>query len=257
MLGALIVAAGVFLGGYALASPSSRSDTKLASRHGPCPGRGRRMLSSTTLGASAMLVPPGAQQVLLCRYSGFGAYPKPVGSRSFRLIAHYLVVTRATVGSLASELNALKAVHGTQACPGDNGAVIIAFFRYGSHPRADDPVTIHLGGCSIVSNGHLNREAGLTLIRQLKTLTRSSNQRPEPYRLYTHCGIEWAKIHGTFWRAVKPLSDGHGNPPAGWGNPYQTGTLTFTSPTTAVFRSPPGSVSLDRTARTRPPFGCS
>jgi len=32
--------------------------------------------------------------------------------------------------------------------------------------------------------------------------------RGESYRLYTHCGIQWAKIHGTFWRATEA--------PVGW-----------------------------------------
>jgi hypothetical protein len=78
-----------------------------------------------------------------------------------------------------------------------------------------------------------------------------------PYRLYTHCGIEWAKIKGTFWRAEHPLSDGNGNPPAGWGNPFEPGTLTFTNAKTARFTSAAGTVIFDRTARARPPFICS
>jgi len=77
------------------------------------------------------------------------------------------------------------------------------------------------------------------------------------YQLYTHCGIEWARIDGTFWRARHPLSDGNGNPPRGWGNPLQAGTLTVLSRTTARFTSPAGSVTFQRTARTRPPFVCS
>src|SRR5690242_11922651 len=68
-----------------------------------------------------------------------------------------------------------------------------------------------------------------------------------PYQLYTHCGIEWAKIGGTFWRAKQPLSDGSGNPPAGWGNPFENGTLVFLTPTTAKFHSPAGSVTFERT----------
>jgi hypothetical protein len=77
------------------------------------------------------------------------------------------------------------------------------------------------------------------------------------YQLYTHCGIEWAKIDGTFWRAKHPLSDGSGNPPAGWGNPFQDGTLVFISPTTARFDSPVGSVTFERTSRRQPPLICS
>ena len=78
-----------------------------------------------------------------------------------------------------------------------------------------------------------------------------------PYQLYTHCGIEWARIKGTFWRAQRALSDGNGNPPAGWGNPFQHGTLTFTNAKTARFTSAAGTVIFDRTDRARPPFICS
>jgi len=243
----------------ALAGPrSAASHTNPALRtYRFCPRRDRHPVSSTTVGAGAALVPAGAQQVLLCRYSGFEGYPNPVGPGSFRLIDHRLAAARTTVDRLASELDALKPAHGAQACPSDTGTAIIAFFRYGSPAKADDPVTIHLGGCSIVTNGHLNREAGFTLIRQLKALTRPPSERSVPYQLYTHCGIDWAKIHGTFWKAAHRLSDGQGNPPAGWGNPSQNGTLTFTSATTAVFKSAAGNVTFHRTARTQPTLTCS
>jgi hypothetical protein len=81
--------------------------------------------------------------------------------------------------------------------------------------------------------------------------------RGEPFRLYTHCGIQWARINGAFWRATQPLSDGKGNPPSGWGNPFQVGTLTFTSHATAEFSSPAGRVRFKRTKRTQPPVVCS
>jgi hypothetical protein len=81
--------------------------------------------------------------------------------------------------------------------------------------------------------------------------------RGTPYTLLTHCGIEWAKIDGTFWRATRPLSDGSGNPPPGWGNPSQQGTLTFTNRTTAEFDSPAGKVTFKRTDRKQPPFLCA
>lgn len=78
-----------------------------------------------------------------------------------------------------------------------------------------------------------------------------------PYALYTHCGIEWTKIDGTFWRATRRLSDGNGNPPPGWGNPFQRGTLVFLNSTTARFESAAGSVTFRRTARARSPVTCS
>jgi hypothetical protein len=77
------------------------------------------------------------------------------------------------------------------------------------------------------------------------------------YQLYTHCGIEWAKINGTYWKAEHLLSDGNGNPPAGWGNPFEHGTLTFTNARTARFTSAAGTVTFSRTKRASPPSSCS
>jgi hypothetical protein len=88
-----------------------------------------------------------------------------------------------------------------------------------------------------------------------ETATRAHAGRP--YQLYTHCGIEWARIDGTFWRAEHPLSDGSANPPAGWGNPFQDGTLALIGPTTARLDSPAGSVTFERTTRKQPPLICS
>jgi hypothetical protein len=63
---------------------------------------------------------------------------------------------------------------------------------------------------------------------------------PDPYQLYTHCGIDEARIGSRYFEAAHPLSDGNGNPPPGWGNPYQQGTMTMVSPTEAVFRDAAG-----------------
>jgi hypothetical protein len=56
-----------------------------------------------------------------------------------------------------------------------------------------------------------------------------------PFDLYTHCGIFEARVQDTFFAADQPLDDGHGNPPPGWGNPYQSGTITV-SGSQAVFQ---------------------
>jgi hypothetical protein len=61
-----------------------------------------------------------------------------------------------------------------------------------------------------------------------------------PYALYTHCGINDANIDGRWYEASPPLSDGSGNPPKGWGNPYQQGVVTFTSETEVVFTDAAG-----------------
>ena len=56
-----------------------------------------------------------------------------------------------------------------------------------------------------------------------------------PYNLYTHCGVSEARVGSRYFVAVHPLSDGAGNPPAGWGNPYQAGTMILVSATEAEF----------------------
>lgn len=64
--------------------------------------------------------------------------------------------------------------------------------------------------------------------------------RSVPYNLYTHCGIGYVQVGNRYYEATPPLSDGSGNPPPGWGNPYQPGTLTVISPTQAVFTDKAG-----------------
>jgi hypothetical protein len=51
-----------------------------------------------------------------------------------------------------------------------------------------------------------------------------------PFELYTHCGIDELRTDDGryFERADGPLTDGNGNPPPGWDNPYQSGRLVVT-----------------------------
>lgn len=60
-----------------------------------------------------------------------------------------------------------------------------------------------------------------------------------PFALFTHCGIYEARVRDIFFVAEQPLDDGHGNPPAGWGNPYQPGTITVAG-SRAVFHDDSG-----------------
>jgi hypothetical protein len=68
----------------------------------------------------------------------------------------------------------------------------------------------------------------------------SNTSSSSPYALYTHCGINEANIDGRWYEADTPLSDGNGNPPAGWGNPEQQGTVTMRSATQAEFTDAAG-----------------
>ena len=61
-----------------------------------------------------------------------------------------------------------------------------------------------------------------------------------PFDLYTHCGIDEARIGSTYFEADPPISDDSGNPPEGWGNPIQHGTMTLRSDTEAVFTDDAG-----------------
>lgn len=74
------------------------------------------------------------------------------------------------------------------------------------------------------------------------TPTQSDQIQPVAFDLYTHCGIIDLQAYGRYFKHVGgSLSDGSGNPPDGWGNPYQRGTLSV-SGDTAVFRDKLGHV---------------
>ncbi len=61
-----------------------------------------------------------------------------------------------------------------------------------------------------------------------------------PFDLYTHCGIGEIKAFGKYFERVGGiLGDGFGNPPIGWDNPYDKGTLSVVG-ASAVFRDSHG-----------------
>lgn len=65
---------------------------------------------------------------------------------------------------------------------------------------------------------------------------------PAPFDLMTHCGINELRSNGRYFQRVGGvLDDGSGNPPSGWGNPFQHGTLSI-SGDVAVFRDKVGHV---------------
>ena len=76
----------------------------------------------------------------------------------------------------------------------------------------------------------------------------------ESFELYTHCGVLGTDIDGVWFAADPPLVEEFG-PPAGWGDPYQPGTLARLSPTEAVFRDDAGhEVRLRADEAARPPL---
>jgi hypothetical protein len=88
-----------------------------------------------------------------------------------------------------------------------------------------------LAGCGTANQAAGNASAGRP---------RASVSPAVPYLLYTHCGIDWTRVDGRWYRASPPLSDGSGNPPSGWGNPDQQGTIQMVSGTEAEFTDSAG-----------------
>jgi hypothetical protein len=64
------------------------------------------------------------------------------------------------------------------------------------------------------------------------------------FSLYTHCGISEAQVGTTYYLASPELSDGQGNPPQGWGNPFQQGIMTVLGDGTARFSDRLGHVVI-------------
>jgi hypothetical protein len=61
-----------------------------------------------------------------------------------------------------------------------------------------------------------------------------------PFRLLTHCGVRYADFDGRRFYADPPLDDGNGNPPVGWANPYDEGTMKLIDDYMAVFTDQAG-----------------
>src|SRR5712671_2469442 len=106
--------------------------------------------------------------------------------------------------------------------------------RWGGPSVAGAVVAIVLAACGSSPAPQMTTPAGPS------TAAAAAVRSPRPYQLYTHCGIDEARIGNRYFEAVHPLSDGQGNPPPGWGNPYQQGTMTPLSPAEAVFRDHAG-----------------
>ena len=68
----------------------------------------------------------------------------------------------------------------------------------------------------------------------------------QPFTLYTHCGLGRTVIEfdGDLWEATGPgpLDDGAGNPPPGFGNPSDEGSIVRLDADRATYRSSEGVV---------------
>jgi hypothetical protein len=60
------------------------------------------------------------------------------------------------------------------------------------------------------------------------------------FQLFVHCGVLGTRFDGRNWDADPPLTDGSGNPPPGWDENTEEGTMTLVAADRAVFRSASG-----------------
>lgn len=124
----------------------------------------------------------------------------------------------------------------------------ISIWRAGSVPWA---LTLTLAGCGAVT--------AVPAPAPVQSSTVSATAGGESFSLYTHCGIHELTFGGRWYARVGGvLDDGRGNPPQGWGNPYQQGALTKTG-STVIFRDRAGHVESFqlRPGATRPKVICS
>jgi hypothetical protein len=153
------------------ASATAHSHATDLRTYSACPTSDRRQLISSADRPASRLVPLGAREALVCRYSGVSP-----GQPAGRLLAQHAIDSQKMIALLTREFDALKPVQsGAYACPADFGVKIIAIFRYLPSVRSDDPVTLDPNGCEAVTNGRVTRTAllvpGPTLIGQLEALT--------------------------------------------------------------------------------------
>jgi len=63
------------------------------------------------------------------------------------------------------------------------------------------------------------------------------------FTLYTHCGVRRAYFDGRHWITEPELSVRNGNPPPGWGNPIDKGSMKMITENLARYTSASGAVA--------------
>lgn len=104
-----------------------------------------------------------------------------------------------------------------------DGATLAVYSINGNYASQVSPVKTSAPGMIRVDT----LRAALAL-RQGRALPSSSVGTKMPLSLYTHCGIAGFHLGGRWYaREGGELSDGNGNPPAGWGDPTQEGMIAL------------------------------
>lgn len=96
-----------------------------------------------------------------------------------------------------------------------------------------------VGATMLVLAGCAGSSSGTALTKTAPTPNATPSPKALAFRLYTHCGIDEARIGSSYYEAVHPMVES-GNPPMGWGDPYQQGTMTLSPPNEAIFTDQTG-----------------
>lgn len=119
------------------------------------------------------LVPSGPDELLLCRYYGFGVNQTPrTQARAGKLEAERLLSSRSIAHSVGREFDHLPRLsgHGAISCPADEGARLYAIFHYANEPPV--PIEVNLSGCRFARNGRgLGVSMSSRLLYRLEGLT--------------------------------------------------------------------------------------
>jgi len=99
------------------------------------------------------MVPGEPTGALVCRYWGRG----DAGGSPYTLAQQRYVLPGHKLSQLAAGLDALKPTRTIASCGTAGGRSVLVMFRFAGEP--DDPVRIIRSGCTVVSNGHLERLA--------------------------------------------------------------------------------------------------
>ena len=121
-----------------------------------------------------------------------------------------------------------------------------------AHGRRYTAFLAHRGNLSEQRREELRAVWSSLTLRPIQTADESATIGERYWHvLYTHCGIVGTQFAGRDWVAEPVLDDANGNPPAGWGNPWQPGVMTLTTHDDAKFESRDGELEAAFRPRTR------
>ncbi|MGC9220173.1 MAG: carboxypeptidase-like regulatory domain-containing protein [Solirubrobacteraceae bacterium] len=154
--------------------PSGRAATA-AAPHCPASSRGVSMPSNPRPTASRVLAPGNANRLLVCRFQ-----PALDGSTTggYGLIEQGQTTSHTLIATITRELDAIKSNH-RLVCPLDLIAgteTVTLLYTHGPSVR----LTVELGGCETISNGHLARPGlGSPALQQINGLLKPVGSRSQ------------------------------------------------------------------------------